>query len=90
MDYYKRNNIKVIDIKVSEDEVRRRMKERGRSDDKDMEIVNTRIEWYNQNVLPTIEYLASQEQYNIITIDGEQDIEKVHQDIIEKLELANN
>jgi adenylate kinase len=82
MDYYKRTNIKVIHIDVSENEVRRRMLERGRKDDVDIDAIENRIEWYNKNVIPTIEYFDTQEQYNVHHINGEQTIEEVHQDII--------
>ena len=87
MDYYKRDNIRVIHIDVSESEVRNRMIERGRNDDKDLEVIESRIAWYNENVLPTLEYFEAQKQYQVSHINGEQSIEKVQSDIINTLEL---
>ncbi len=87
MDYYKRTNIYVIHIDVSEDEVRRRMIERGRSDDTNIDVINSRIQWYNDNVIPTLKYFESQDQYHVVHINGEQEIESVHNDIISAFNL---
>lgn len=87
MKYYHRSNIKVLHIRVSEEEVRNRMIERGRTDDQKIEVINNRITWYNENVLPTLEYMRSQPHYEIIDIDGERSVEDVHTDIIATLRL---
>lgn len=87
MKYYHRSNIKVLHIRVSEEEVRNRMIERGRTDDQKIEVINNRITWYNENVLPTLDYMRSQPHYEIIDIDGERSVEDVHSDIIATLGL---
>lgn len=88
MSYYHRTNIKVLHVKVSEEEVRNRMIERGRADDQKIEVINNRITWYNENVLPTIEYMRALPHYEIIDIDGERSVEEVHADIIDTLGLS--
>lgn len=88
MNYYHRTNIKVLHIKVSEEEVRNRMIERGRSDDQKIEVINNRIKWYNDNVLPTIEYMRSLPHYQIIDVDGERSVKEVHADVISLLGLV--
>lgn len=85
MDYYKRQKITVIHVEVSEDEVRRRMLDRGRPDDKEIEVINKRISWYNNNVLPLLEHFEKLEQYEVIHINGQAPINDVHAEIIEKL-----
>lgn len=85
MDYYKRDRVTVIHVEVSEDEVRRRMLDRGRADDKDLEVINKRISWYNDNVLPVLHHFEKLEQYNVIHVNGELPINEVHAEVIQKL-----
>ena len=84
IDYYQLPNVKIIDVSVSEDEVRRRMLARGRGDDQ-LDVINKRIEWYNTNVLPVIQYFKENENYKVLSINGEQSIDGVFQEIKEKL-----
>lgn len=85
MDYYRRTNVKVIHVEVGEDEVRRRMLDRGRADDQEIEVINRRIDWYNKNVLPVLEYYRESDQYQVIDVDGESSIEEVFADIKKQL-----
>jgi adenylate kinase len=87
IDYYNRKHVKVVHINVSEDEVRKRMIERGRKDDQSQEIIDRRIQWYNENVVPTINYLRMKPQYEVIDINGEQSIEEIHSEIMQRLHL---
>ena len=87
MDYYNRKNIKVVHIDVSEDEVRKRMAERGRTDDKAQEVIERRIAWYNENVIPTINYLRMKPEYEVIDINGEQDIDEIQSELQQRLHL---
>lgn len=90
IDYYHRKNVKVIHIDVSEKEVIRRMEHRGRKDDTTDEIIRQRIQWYNDNVIPTISYLRMKPIYEVIDINGEQDIEEIHREIIDRLGLRKD
>jgi adenylate kinase len=81
MDFYKRENIKVIYIKVEKDEAIRRMKLRARSDDTDEGIVK-RFDEYVNNVVPAMMYFKDKGNYTIYTINGEQSIEDVHKELI--------
>jgi len=83
--YYKSHNIKIINIEVSPDEVRRRMIERGRTDDKNIEIIEKRIKWYEDNVLPVISHFREKDNYEVIDIDGGLSPDAVQLQIIEKL-----
>lgn len=84
LDYYKREHIHVLHIDVSEDEVRRRMLDRERGDDQ-LETIQKRIDWYNENVVPTITHLEQQDNYQVYHINGEQSPEAVHEEIITAL-----
>lgn len=84
MKFYDRGDIKIIYIELSKEEAIRRMKLRGRTDDTDEGIAN-RFDEYTQNVLPSMEYFREKDGYTILNINGEQSIEEVHTEIINKL-----
>jgi len=84
MKFYKRENIKIIYIELSEKEAMKRNLLRGRADDTE-EGIKKRFDEYINNVIPSINYFKGKENYAIYTINGEQTIENVHQDIINKL-----
>ena len=89
MAYYQRSKVVVINVAVSDDVARERMKGRGRADDQD-DVIERRIEWYNNNVVPTIDYLKNHDLYTVYDIDGEQSVEGVHAAIVEVLSSLNN
>ncbi len=82
--FYNRENPKVISIEVSDEETKRRLLSRGRVDD-DEEGIRKRIDWYKNNVVPAINYFKENKDYDFISINGEQSIEDVHKEIMEKL-----
>lgn len=86
MKFYKRNNIKIIYIELSKEEAIKRMKLRARPDDTD-EGIAKRFDEYVNNVVPSMNYFKEKDDYEIFSINGEQSIEKVHQEIIKKLNL---
>ena len=84
MQFYKRNNINIIYIELSEAEAMKRNLLRGRSDDTE-EGLKKRFDEYVNNVVPAMGYFKDKEGYKIHTINGEQSIEDVHKDIINAL-----
>jgi adenylate kinase family enzyme len=82
--FYNRPKPIVISINVSQEWSRERLLSRGRVDDAANDI-EKRLAWYETNVLPTIEFYRTNDYYRVIDINGEQSIEKVHQDIIAAL-----
>jgi len=85
-DFYKINHLNIILMNVSKDWSYARMIERKRSDDTPEKIQN-RLDWYEKDVEPSIEYFKNKHEYNFIEINGEQTIENVHNDIIKALNL---
>lgn len=79
-----KENIKIIEIDVNEKELRKRIKKRKRDLDKE-EIFNVRIRVYKEETLPGLEFLKK--KHKIIVINGDQSIEKVHEEIMRKLNL---
>ena len=84
MKFYKRGNVKIVYIELSEAEAMKRNLLRGRSDDTE-EGLKKRFDEYKNNVLPAMNYFKDKKGYEIFTINGEQSIEDVHKDIIKAL-----
>jgi adenylate kinase len=79
MEFYHRTGAEIVYIEVSQEEAIKRMKLRGRSDDTD-EGIATRFMIYQESVLPAMRLL--QERGCVVhTINGEQTVEQVHEDI---------
>lgn len=79
--FYKREYPTVVVINASREWATDRLLSRGRNDDKP-EDIKRRVEWYDTNVIPAIEYFRNNGRYTVLDINGEQEIEKVHNDII--------
>lgn len=86
-DFYKIEKPNVVLINVSKEWSFARMMERKRADDTPEKIQN-RLDWYEKDVVPSIEYFRGRTGYNFIEIDGEQSIDNVHRDIINKLSYS--
>lgn len=76
----------VILLTLPEEEVMNRLMKRGRSDDT-VEGIRTRLQVYHDEVVPALQELQKTLTLTIHTIDGNQSIEKVHQDIMQALAL---
>ena len=82
------DNYKVITIDISNEEVMRRLLKRaeieGRVDDAE-EGIRKRLEWYKDEVEPVIDFFGQEKM--LIRINGEQSVEDVYNEIIQKLKL---
>jgi len=72
------DNLKVLLVDISNDEARKRLKLRARSDDTE-EAIQNRLDFFDENVLPVVEHY--EKIGKLIKINGEQSIEKIHEDI---------
>jgi adenylate kinase family enzyme len=81
--FYQRERPFVILINVSKKWAVERLLGRGRSDD-NVSDIEKRVNWYYENVLPSVEYFKTNDFYNFIEINGEQEIEDVFKEIILK------
>jgi adenylate kinase len=86
MKFYGREKPTVIVIDLSKEESRKRLLERRREDDTD-ESIEVRVNWYDSEVMPAVEYYKENSDYNVVLVNGEQSIENVHKEMIEKLEI---
>lgn len=80
--FYKFSKPIVIFLDVSREFSETHMRERARDDDKLEEVIKKRLDWYETDALPAVRYYWKNPNYTLIQIQGEQPIEKVHQDII--------
>ncbi len=80
--FYKREKPTVIHIKVSRRWSEEKLLTRGRSDDVTPVNIEKRLDWFDSDVVPAINYLKNDSYYRFVEIDGEQSIEKVHADIV--------
>jgi adenylate kinase len=86
---YKRKNPKCVYFNVSDDWAYERLSARGRSDDTD-EYIKSRLEWFDWQVRPAMSYFHENDDYEFVEINGEQDIDTVHLETMEKLGIQHN
>ncbi len=86
LSFFNRKNTNVIYINISPDWAINVLKKRGREDD-DMEDIKKKMEWFNENTNPSIDYFRNNQNYNFIEINGEQSIEQVNSDILKALKI---
>lgn len=75
----------VIYLDVSESVSKEHLKGRGRADDNDEE-VKKRMEWFETDVLPTLEVYRNDPRYRLLHINGNQTIDEVYKELVEKFE----
>jgi adenylate kinase len=86
MKFYKRPTPAVISIELSRESAKNRLLGRKRADDTNLDI-EKRLNWYDTNVVPAINYFKNNPYYKFVPINGEQTIEEVHKEILEKVGL---
>jgi adenylate kinase family enzyme len=80
--FYKREKPTVIFLDVSTKWAEERLLARGRQDDKALAKITKRLDWFEEDTWPAIEYFKTNSLYRFVEINGEQAIEKVHNDIV--------
>lgn len=86
LQFYGRKDIRVIHVDISRDEAARRLTGRGRGDDQP-DLITRRLDWFEENVVPTIERFRGMKGYTVHDIDGERSVEEIHADIVAVLGL---
>lgn len=85
VDFYSIGKGNFIFIDVSADWVIDKVTkgDRNRSDDH-TEALRKKAEWFNKDALPAVESYRNNKEFNFLHINGEQTIEKVHEDIVKQ------
>jgi adenylate kinase len=84
-DFYGRKDPIVIYVNVGREEAIKRLKLRGRSDDIEESDINERMDWFDSEVLPVIEYFKSNPKYKFLDINGERSVEDIFADILSQI-----
>ncbi len=74
----------IIYLNVSREWSENRLSERHRSDD-ELTQVKRRLDWFDSEVMPAVQYFEANLDVNFHAIDGERSVEEIHQDIVSKL-----
>jgi adenylate kinase family enzyme len=82
--FYGRGAVHIIYINVSRKWSEKHLLARGRADDMTDDIKH-RLDWYENDVVPAVEYMRGHDAFTFVEVNGEQDIEKVHEEILQKI-----
>jgi len=74
----------VIFMNVSRQWSEDRLLGRGRGDDA-VEEIKKRLDWYDTDVEPVVEWYKNNSDYRFLDINGEQTVEEVHREIMKKI-----
>ena len=86
MKFYQRN-YSVIYLNVSRIWSEERLKGRGRSDDVKGADIQKRLDWFDKEILPAVEYFRSSKECNFLEINGQRSIEEIHKETISQLKI---
>lgn len=78
----------VIYLDVTENFSLARIAERNREDDNTLENAKRKMEWFEKDILPILDIYSHDPRYTFVHVKGEQSIEEVHKEILEKLGMA--
>ncbi|MBI1975468.1 MAG: nucleoside monophosphate kinase [Candidatus Vogelbacteria bacterium] len=79
--FFERKERYIIYINVSRAWSLERLRARGRSDDLTDAGITARMEWFEKDVMPAVNYYRNNPEYHFIEVNGEQSIEAVAHDI---------
>ncbi len=83
--FYRQERPTVVFLNVSRDWSVLRLTDRNRSDDNPGDI-ESRLNWFESDVVPAINFFKNDQYYNFLDINGEQSVDKVHADIVAAIE----
>ncbi len=86
--FYNREKPTVIYLAVSRRWSEEHLLKRARIDDKNIAKIDKRLDWFDKDVLPVLEYFRNNPYYRFLEVNGEQAIEKVNADIVAAYEYA--
>jgi adenylate kinase len=84
IDFYSRPRPHVIYLNISRETSKARMVARRRMDDIDPAEIERRLNWFESDVLPAVEYFRQYSKYNFIELDGHQSVQAVQRELLSK------
>jgi len=85
MTFYERPQPFVFELTLPTEKSVERLIPRARPDDTE-DGITKRISWFTAEVLPVVEYYRNNPRYVFATINGDQTVQEIHEDIVEILE----
>lgn len=82
--FYGREKPALVYLRVSTKWSEEKLLARKRIDDNKADIA-ARLAWFDTEVVPAIDFYRTNPHYRFVEVDGEQAIEKVHEDIISQI-----
>jgi adenylate kinase len=82
LSFYKLDKNFVIELNVSRTWSEKHLLSRGRADDASIERIDKRLNWFEKDTVKAIDYYKNSGEYSFVTVNGEQPVEKVHEDIL--------
>lgn len=79
--FFDRSDARIIHINISRQEAETRLRARGRGDDAENGI-QKRLDWFDRDVVPAIEYYRTHPEYHFYEINGEQSVEAVQAELL--------
>ncbi len=90
MKFYQREKPTVIHINVGRKWSEERLLARGRMDDANLSKIDKRLDWFDEQVVPALKYYEENSDYRYIEVNGEQTIEQVFDELVEKYDQTQN
>ena len=87
--FYNRQRPHVIYLNISRETSKARMIARRRMDDINEEEIERRLNWFETDVIPAVEYFRKYPKYNFVELNGDQPVDAVQQELFSKV-FANS
>jgi len=84
--FYGIKNPTIVYIDIPREEAKNRMLSRGRGDD-EIAAIEERLNWFDQDVMRTIDFLEHDDYYDFLRIDGVGTPEEIHERIMEEANI---
>ena len=85
--FYGIENPTVIYLDLPREVAKERMMSRGRGVDDTAAAIEERLDWFDKEVLRTIDFLENEDYYQFLKIDASRGIEEIHTEIMERVNL---
>ena len=82
--FYNRHRPQVMYLNISRETSKARMIARRRMDDINEGEIERRLNWFESDVLPAVEYFRNHSKYSFVELDGDQPVEAVQQQLLLK------
>jgi adenylate kinase len=83
--FFGRTEVVVVYLGITRTEAEKRLAKRGRRDDLSQEEVEKRLDWFDKDVAPAIEFYRNHDEHTLLEINGEQSIEQIAEEIKEAI-----